>query len=374
MSNNKKIGYLLPRQQRIKRYFLEAVLEKQEYINVFGYDIQYCKELNAFYSQTEQCFRYNQGLPCLHTDKRTTRYPLFTSHEVTIYPILKERVSLKAMIRRLQKIKNIPVGSRFLLYDGWQGTDTYRYHQKNNNFSPLEFEADIDGYDENFDKAHYPKHRQLTAALRDNGFLVLLEDYNTIDETQAYACGHGKKLRFCAYSDTIIYNNFSDSSKTGWGRRIPLSNSIEDIVKELKVTSIFHAIYKVLQGQFPNLAYHECKSVVGGNCIRLSLDGSYRYETSLINMDSNSYFEIEGSFVYIDYNLLSMPSRYSEPKPNNEILTSQALQVLRNNNIDIETASNDSIGKILGNYILSQLETDKQLHFLTAQAQQFKIY
>ncbi len=227
--------------------FSYVTIDEENNLNT-SFDYCYSHKF-VFDSQEEKRKLYN-GEACFYTDKRYKRAGAF--HNVTITPFLERYLSLKACIRRTNKVRNIPVNTIVSFRTDWYceplAHGTYCYRIKTENKFDPNYEISKPEYfvqpnaDEWFNK--------IVNTLRVNGFLVGIQN-NTgflaggvFPGQVVVAYGHNKIIgissnneTFRGYSDgvdNILYAKFDEFDK--WSRcdRISKTENIVTILNILK--------------------------------------------------------------------------------------------------------------------------------------------
>lgn len=264
MYNNKKgkLGHRAPKGWRLNSSFNN--------ISISG-DYAYCASHNFVYNTEVEKYLLYHGFPCYYTDIRY-RDTVHNYYKSTyLYKARGEKfsLSLKSCIRRVLKCRNIPVGTHVQIGRDWYypgkniDPSFYMKVKKENKFDP-KYEINNPKFTYNFNTCEFSKN--LTDALRQNGFIVEVENKNPDflmgmiatatmykngvyeepepDEGEiAIAYGHGMKIgyssrrdTFMGYSngcDSILYDYFGEFDK--WSRCIEISKEtpIDEIIKIL---------------------------------------------------------------------------------------------------------------------------------------------
>lgn len=256
-NKNTKLGH-----QAIKGY----VHNKFNSIGIDG-DLRYCKSHNFMYDgEIEEEKLYN-GQPCYYTDSRFIDGRFNFYKNSMIYWTRWKEISLKSCLRRIKKVKGIPVGTIVDFNKSWyipkKNVDiSYRFKVTKYNPVDVNYEINSPRYSEKFVNCDFSN--KLTDELRKNGFIVgvsrnesfLGNMLNTaisyaggefkdseIEGDIAIAYGYGKKIGFSSfkndfmgYSDgyeNILWDKFGEFDKWSRCNLISKNTPIEDIVEIL---------------------------------------------------------------------------------------------------------------------------------------------
>lgn len=257
--NNVKKGHLAPKGWR---------RNECHHILIEG-DLHYCWSHDFVYNEKEEERKLYNGEPCFYTDGRFyTPFGYNFYRDAYLYNRRFTPISIKSAIRRTKRCKGIPVGTivqfqKSYYHPGKKIDNTYIFKVKKENPIDFNFEVSEPSYFANFSTCK--RSQELVNALRANGFLVsvIKENNNYIsslissagkatgkkidvkkeDGEVAIAYGHGKKIGFSSYDNTVFgysdgienilwdhYGYFNKWSKCEW---IKKSTPLDEIVKKL---------------------------------------------------------------------------------------------------------------------------------------------
>ncbi len=231
-------------------------------------DFAYCSSHNFVYNTDDEKRKLYNGQPCRHTDKRFYD-GRFNSYKSDVLHWTRWReISLKSCIRRVNKCKNIPVGtivdfSKSWYHPGTKVDNSYVFKVKKENKLDIQYEVNIPSFSANFTNCEFSKN--LTNALRENGFLVkvmknesflgnMINDAKTftggelndttIDGEVAIAYGYGKMIGFSSFDndfmgyadgiENILFDFFGEFDKWSRCKWINKASSLDDIINDLK--------------------------------------------------------------------------------------------------------------------------------------------
>lgn len=231
-------------------------------------DFAYCESHHFIYDSHEQERLLYDGKPCYYTDYRFQDGTNFFK-EAVIYSRRRTPISFKSCIRRINRLKGVPKGTIIELSTGYyyrnKKFSTSYYHKvKKENPKHIDYEVNGPSYFEQFTSCEFSK--QLTEALRNEGFLVSVRhdndnfissmistaaefmgksiEVNKEDGEVAVAYGYGKKIGFSSFNnslfgysngcDNILFDYFDYFDKWSRCEEISKTESIENIVKLLK--------------------------------------------------------------------------------------------------------------------------------------------
>jgi len=253
-----KLGHQAPKGWRINRF---------NYITLNG-DWAYCLSHNFVYNVEFEREKLYNALPCYYTDIRFVDTIHNYSGHTDIVSKRFNPISLKSCIRRIKKVRNIPLGTIVKFTKSWYVPRTklnlsYLFKIKKENKLDIKYEISLPEYRENFEFDEFS--RNLTNKLRENGFIVAVykdnsnfissmisaastyigKQFNTIKENGeiAIAYGFGKKIGFSSknnnfkgYSNgcnNILWDRFGEFDKWSRCNEIPKSINIDEIITHL---------------------------------------------------------------------------------------------------------------------------------------------
>lgn len=213
-----KLGHQAPKGWRINNC---------QYIEVegrFNYNPQY----NFVYDQKEELYKLYQGQACYYTDARfdAISYTGGISNitVLKLHPKTRRYISHKSAIRKLLKLKGLPIGTLVELRKNWyyikhpKLDNTFIFKVKKEN--PIDITYEINHASLFRDFSTSGKEQELVIALRNNGFLVSvtkdnLHDPNGEYEEVATAYGYGKKVGFSALG-LPVHGYYNGTDKVLW--------------------------------------------------------------------------------------------------------------------------------------------------------------
>ncbi len=256
---NKKIGHQAPKGCRINDF---------NSIEIEG-DLAYCESHNFVYNVDEEKDKLYNGLPCYYTDIR------FKDGRNNFYKNCKllwtrrRDISLKKCIRKVLKCKNIPLNTTVDFNKSWyyktkEVDNSYKFIIKKENKLDVKYQINNPKYTSNFTNCDFSQN--LTNALRENGFIVIVERNESLlgnlfnaavaitgqgdlEDTEiegdiAIAYGHGKKIGFSSFKndfqgysngcENILWDIRGEFDKWSRCREISKDTSIDEIVEILK--------------------------------------------------------------------------------------------------------------------------------------------
>lgn len=231
-------------------------------------DFAYCISHNFVYNAEEEKRKLYNGEACYYTDARFV--DTFHNYYKNAY-IFWQRfnpISIKAAIRRTLKCKGIPVGTivqfnKSYYHPGKKINNSYLFKIRKENPIDIKYEINKPSYSANFSTCK--RSQELVDALRANGFIVSVrsENENFIssmistaasltgkevevtkeDGEVAVAYGHGKKIGFSSYDNTvfgysdgvenILWDEYGCFGKWSRCNHINKTESIEEVIKIL---------------------------------------------------------------------------------------------------------------------------------------------
>ncbi len=237
-----------PKGRRLKRYYVNYMVRHT--------DLHYCESHRFWYNTVEQEALLADGKPCIYTDKRY-KPSEFNSYKQGAfgswgrmrcninYLIRKQMYSLKALIRRLNNDRNLPVGTIVDINTPYD--DYYMYKVKKENTFDPKYEVSLPSYFNNFTSDD--KMISLVNILRENGFLVDVYNYNSHfiaghqDGEIAFAHGHGLIIGISTHDntfngyhngcDSILYEFDEDFDKWSYCKKIDKKMDNNEMVKFL---------------------------------------------------------------------------------------------------------------------------------------------
>jgi hypothetical protein len=257
MRNKNKLGHQAPKGYIYGRF---------NDVSIRG-DFGYCTSHNFVYNKEEEKRKLYHGEPCYYTDIRY-RDGLNFYGNCYLKSSRWEDFSLKTAIRKTLNCRNIPVGTIVDFNKSWyipgKRLDlSYRFKVRNENKFDLKYEINNPRYSANFNTCEFSLN--LTNALRENGFIVSVEERNvnfisslistagayignsipieSEDGESAIAYGYGKKIGFSSgknslfgYSngvENILFDYLGEFDK--WSRCLQISKNthIDEIVRIL---------------------------------------------------------------------------------------------------------------------------------------------
>lgn len=231
----------------------------------FEPDFAYCDKYNFAFDKHKEMMKLYLGLPCFHTDVRYNTYDPFRGS--VLYYKRYDYLSLKACIRRTMRCKGLPKGTIVKFNKGFHHRNSkvdnsYKFVVKKENPIDIKYELNDPELYNNFSTCKFS--RELTNALRQNGFLVFVEPNksflismlnvgaeangselipNIIEGEVATAFGHGKKIGFSSYNndlygytlgeDNILWDRFGEFDKWSRCETIPKTTSVQEIINIL---------------------------------------------------------------------------------------------------------------------------------------------
>lgn len=231
-------------------------------------DLRYCISHNFVYNSDDEEKKLYNGEACYYTDSRFVS--TFHNYYKNTYLFWQRfnPISIKAAIRRIRKCKGIPVGTIVQLnksyyHPGKKINNSYLFKIRKENPIDIKFEINYPSYSDNFSTCE--RSKALVDALRANGFIVSVrkENENFLsslvataaaatgqeievskeDGEVAIAYGHGKKIGFSSYDNTlfgysygvesILWDRFGEFDKWSRCNEIPKTTSVEEIIEIL---------------------------------------------------------------------------------------------------------------------------------------------
>lgn len=257
-----KLKHQSPKGYRINRF---------SYITIKG-DYAYCSSHNFVYNTELEKEKLYNNQACYYTDGRFVNNNNYSGEAVIFSKRFKD-ISLKSCIRRVLKVKGIPVTTIVKFSKSWYFPSKrvdLSYLFKIRQFKPFNVEYQINKpeYSDNFTNCDFSK--QLTSKLRNEGFIVgIYKDNNNFissmistasvltgkyvepskeDGEIAIAYGFGKKIgyssqnnSFMGYSngcDNVLWDSFGYFNKWSQCREITKTTDINTIVKWLKLSHV----------------------------------------------------------------------------------------------------------------------------------------
>lgn len=236
MKNN-KLGHQAPKGSRQTRFNCITMQ-----------NLHYCESHNFVYDPEIEEEKLYNGEPCIYTDER---YKLSYGNSYRQFRIGKrgkrfETFSLKSAIRKIDNIRNIPIGSIINLETSWyyskKNCDTsYLYKVKYSKKFEPNYEINKPSYQSRFtgeDWTHDPVwENELADTLRQNGFIV------SVNDNTAVAYGHGKKIGFSLGDndfwgywlgkENILWDRFGEFDKWSRCKTIPKNIPAKNIIEKL---------------------------------------------------------------------------------------------------------------------------------------------
>jgi hypothetical protein len=193
-------------------------------------DLHYCWSHNFMYNEEEEERKLYNGEACYYTDNRFyTPFGFNFYRNAYLYTKRFTPISIKSAIRRTLSCKGIPVGTvvqfnKSYYHPGKRINNSFLFKIKKENPMDIKYEINKPSYSENFSTCK--RSQELVNALRANGFIVSVrkdnENYissmissagkaigkdievNKEDGEVAIAYGHGKKIGFSSYDNTLF--------------------------------------------------------------------------------------------------------------------------------------------------------------------------
>lgn len=232
-------------------------------------DLHYCWSHNFVYNENEEKRKLYNGEACFFTDNRFhTPFGFNFYKDAYLFNRRFNPISIKAAIRRTLRCKGIPVGTivqfnKSYYHPGKKIDNSFLFKIKKENPIDIKYEINDPSYSENFSTCK--RSQELVDALRANGFIVSVRSENenfissmistaaaatgkNIETTKedgevAIAYGHGKKIGFSSYDNTlfgysygvesILWDRFDYFDKWSRCNEIPKTTSIEEIIEKL---------------------------------------------------------------------------------------------------------------------------------------------
>lgn len=231
-------------------------------------DLHYCASHQFVFDPEEEEQKLYNAEPCIYTDTRFVESIHNSYGQGYIYHHRRCSISLKACIRRIRKVRNIPVGTLVHFRTSWYYPEkkidpSYIFKvRKENRFEP-NYEINLPSYEYVFSSD--PWANDLVASLRTNGFIVsvypntsfLLGMMNTavsllggecvdsnIPGEIAIAYGYGKKIGFSSGENdfrgyiigekNVLWDTFDEFDKWSRCNTIPKDLPVQDIVDILR--------------------------------------------------------------------------------------------------------------------------------------------
>lgn len=231
-------------------------------------DLAYCKSHNFVYNIEEEKQKLYNGQACYYTDIR------FIDGDYNFYENCKlhwtrwKDISLEACIRKTLNCYNIPVGTIVSFNKSWYYTDvkidnSYNFIVKKENKKQFNFEINKPAYFNQFINCEFSK--ELTTALRENGFIVRVEQNESfltnminsatlytgrgnlvdasIEGDIAFAYGHGKKIGFSSFNNDFMgYTNGCNNILWDWHDEFNKWSQACQIDKKMSITEIIEIL------------------------------------------------------------------------------------------------------------------------------------
>jgi hypothetical protein len=230
-------------------------------------DLHYCWSHNFMYNEEEEERKLYNGEACYYTDNRFyTPFGFNFYKDAYLFNRRFSPISIKAAIRRTLKCKGIPVGTivqfqKSYYHPGKKINNSYLFKIRKENPIDIKYEINMPSYSANFSTCK--RSQELVDALRANGFIVSVRsenenfissmissagkaigkdiEVNKEDGEVAIAYGHGKKIGFSSYDNTVFgysdgvenilwdeYGCFDKWSRCNWIKKTtPISEVIE---------------------------------------------------------------------------------------------------------------------------------------------------
>lgn len=254
-----KLGHQAPKRYRINQF---------NSIELRG-DFAYCESHNFIYHPRIEEEKLYNAQPCYYTDLRFKDSNHNYFNNTHLHWTRFKNISLKACIRKTLKCRNIPVDTIVKFEKSWYYPKTkinnsFKFKIKKENKFDINYEINIPYFFENFTNCEFSK--KLTIALRENGFLVMVEknesflenimhtdticteNSNFIDTEFggdiAIAYGYGKKIGFSSFNNnfmrynlgknSILWDEYGKFNKWSQCNEISKNTSIEEIIEILK--------------------------------------------------------------------------------------------------------------------------------------------
>jgi hypothetical protein len=256
-----KLGHQAPKNLRTNKF---------NSIELRG-DFAYCKSHNFIYSPDIEEEKLYNAEACYYTDKRFIDGRHNFYHDAHIHWTRWKDISLKACIRKTLNCKNIPLGTIVDFKKSCYAVSNkgkaiglgYKFKIKKENKLDISYEINLDSYSNQFTNCEFSK--ELTTALRNNGFIVSVESNSShltnmlntairltggetvdakIDGEVAIAYGYGKKIGFSSFDndlfgyydgkENILWDKFGEFDKWSRCNWISKNSSIDDIISKLK--------------------------------------------------------------------------------------------------------------------------------------------
>lgn len=238
-----KIGHQAPIGSRVNSF---------NSIEIEG-DLAYCKSHNFVYNSEEEEKKLYWAQPCYYTDIRFEDGNNNFYKNTKIHWTRYKEISLKACIRKIRKVKGIPVGTLVDFNKSWYYTkknvdNSYVFKVKEYKPADVEFEINAPSYSNNFTTCE--RSRELTNKLREAGFIVNVWNTNPDfiygeDEGEiAVAYGYGKKIGYSSEANSfrgygngsknVLFDFFGEFDKWSRCHEISKETPIDQIVREIK--------------------------------------------------------------------------------------------------------------------------------------------
>lgn len=185
-------GHLAPKGLREKKYFNKIVLPHDS-------ELCYSRNTNSVYNIDVETEKLYTGSACAHTDKR------FYTNSYSTERIKQSNscLSLKSCIRTINRIKNIPIGTKvhissdFVFEDYPKVIIGYDYVRAKNNNIDIKYNVDKEEFTRVFTKKHFSY--AFCKLLRECGFLVKINTTSNTNQEYAIAYGHNKRVMFAEF-------------------------------------------------------------------------------------------------------------------------------------------------------------------------------
>ena len=259
-SNKNQLGFQEPKGRRNKYFneiqinwhqFEKDFMEDEDYNNL--YEPHYSKKGNFIYDSKLQNKLLHLGIPCHYTDNRYSQDDFYG--EAKIFWQRRNPITLKACIRKINKVRNIPTGTIVNFNSGFYYPKKYMNVSSDFKFkvkktSVFDPEYQINKPEYKAEILSCERTKLLVEKLRFHGFIVAVYPERwckygeRMDPEYVIAYGHGKRVgisvgneAYMGYGlgcDNILWDYWDEFNKWSQCNEIPKTTDIKEIINILK--------------------------------------------------------------------------------------------------------------------------------------------